>query len=199
MKPEELLDILDRAAKLKTTYRHCFTEGERKESVADHSWRIALMAMLISGEPEFADTDMNKVIRMCLIHDLGESFTGDVPTFLKTADDSREDDSIFHLWVRSFPDKQSMEWMELLKEMEAMETKEAKTYKALDKIEALISHNESDIETWEPLEYDLQYKYGKENVTFSGYLTDLRDAVDRQTTEKIKSESDYMIGGDLMQ
>ncbi|MBQ9828385.1 MAG: HD domain-containing protein [Lachnospiraceae bacterium] len=194
MRPEELLDILDRAARLKTTYRHCYTEGERRESVADHSWRIALMAMLISREPEFADADMDKVIRMCLIHDLGESFTGDVPTFLKTKGDSDKEDDIFRLWVASFPEAQSREWTELLAEMEALETREAKIYKALDRIEALISHNESDLETWEPLEYDLQYTYGKENVKFSEYLTALRNAVDDQTTEKLKREGSGFFG-----
>ena len=64
MMPSDFLKILSRAAMLKTTTRHCFTEKNRKESVADHSWRIALMAMLLSKEPEFQDTDMNKVIRM---------------------------------------------------------------------------------------------------------------------------------------
>lgn len=70
MTPKELLSIMSRARILKTTYRHCFTEDDRRESVADHSWRIALMAMLLSGEEEFRSVDMNKVIRMCLIHDL---------------------------------------------------------------------------------------------------------------------------------
>ena len=70
MKPTELLSILSRAGRLKTTYRHCYTEDDRRESVADHSWRIALMAMLLSGEEEFRSVDMDRVIRMCLIHDL---------------------------------------------------------------------------------------------------------------------------------
>ena len=55
MKPEELLRILAQAARLKTTTRHCYTEAERKESVADHSWRIALMAMLMTGIEEYRD------------------------------------------------------------------------------------------------------------------------------------------------
>ena len=70
--------------------------------------------------------------------------------------------------------------------MNTLQTAEAKIYKALDRIEAIISHNESDISTWLPLEYDLQYTYGKENVKFSKYLTELRRAVDRQTDKKIK-------------
>ena len=71
MTPNEFLEILSRAARLKSTPRHCETAPGRRESVADHSWRISLMAMLLSGEAEFQGVDMNRVIRMCLIHDLG--------------------------------------------------------------------------------------------------------------------------------
>ena len=70
--------------------------------------------------------------------------------------------------------------------MNALETKEARLYKALDKIEALISHNESDITTWLPLEYDLQLTYGQENMKFSEYMMELRAAVDEWSVEKIK-------------
>ena len=76
----------------------------------------------------------------------------------------------------------------LLDEMEALETKEARLYKALDKIEAIISHNESNIDTWLPLEYDLQFTYGQENMKFSGYMTELRTAVDDWSREKIENE-----------
>ena len=185
MTPEELINTLAIAAKLKTNTRHCWTEPERKESVADHSWRISLMAMLISNEPEFKEDDMNKVIRMCLIHDLGEAFTGDVPVFLKTSADTEKEDDVYAKWVEQFPDASREEWQALLTEMNALETREAKIYKALDKLEALISHNESDISTWLPLEYDLQLTYGKENVKFSPYLSALMKAVDEWTLRKI--------------
>ena len=189
MKPEEFIRILAQAARLKITTRHCYTEEDRKESVADHSWRIALMAMLLTGVEEYRDFDMDKVIRMCLIHDLGESFTGDIPTFEKTGNDADVEDDLFHQWVNTFPEPQRAEWAGLLAEMEALQTKEAKLYKALDKLEALISHNESDISTWLPLEYDLQFTYGQENMKFSPYLTKVRELVDAWSKEKIESES----------
>jgi putative hydrolase of HD superfamily len=186
MNPEELLRILSQAARLKTTTRHCYTEAGRKESVADHSWRIALMAMLMTGIEEYRDLDMNKVIRMCLIHDLGESFTGDIPTFEKKSSDAKVEDELFMQWVESFPEPQRAEWVGLLAEMNALETKEARLYKALEKIGGLISHNESDIATWLPLEYDLQLTYGQDNMKFSEYMMELRAAVDEWSVEKIK-------------
>lgn len=185
MTPQEFLTILSRAAILKTTTCHCYTQENRKESVADHSWRIALMAMLLSGEPEFQDTDMNKVVRMCLIHDLGETFTGDIPSFEKTDQNVQTEDAQFLTWASTFPSPQRQEWLSLLDEMEKLQTKEARTYKALDKLEALISHNESDLSTWLPLEYDLQLTYGQENVKFSPYLTALRKCIDQWTLAKI--------------
>lgn len=189
MTPEEFLEILHRANNLKINTRHNWTIGERKESVADHSWRIALMAMLLSQEDEFKDVDMNKVIRMCLIHDLGEAFTGDIPVFEKNHNDETKEDELFFDWVNQFPQAQKEEWNTLLKEMIALETKEAKTYKSLDKLEALIAHDEADINTWLPLEYDLQMTYGKDIVQFSPYLTSLREAIDKMTKEKIEKES----------
>ncbi len=189
MTSQKFLEILKQAAKLKVTPRHCYTEENRTESVADHSWRIALMAMLLSGEEEFRDVDMDRVIRMCLIHDLGESFTGDIPTFEKSDADAQTEDELFLKWVQSFPEVQRKEWQSLLAEMERLETREAKTYKALDKLEALISHNESDIATWLPLEYDLQLTYGQENVQFSEYLRGFRQTVDEWTRKKIAEEA----------
>ena len=69
MHPTELLNILHTAEKLKDTTRHCDTSGGRRESVAEHSWRIALMAFFLRDE--FPRLDMDKVLQMCLIHRSG--------------------------------------------------------------------------------------------------------------------------------
>lgn len=189
MDPKEYLEILKTTGKLKTTYRHCYTEEGRKESVADHTCRMAQMAMLMSGVEEFAGADLGRVIRMCLIHDLGEAFTGDIPTFDKTASDEAREDSLFDQWVASFPEPVRGEWQALLKEMGELQTMEARLYKALDKLEAVISHNESDLSTWLPLEYDLQLTYTKQNVAFSDFLSCLDQEVDDWTRRKIREES----------
>ena len=186
MKPTELLSILSVAEKLKCNTRHCYTSSGRHESVAEHSWRIALMAMLIA--PEFPEANMDKVIRMCLIHDLGEAFTGDIPTFDKTEADTEREDILFARWVQTLPEEAKQEFSALLAEMNALETLEAKIYKALDKMEAVIQHNEGDLSSWLPLEYDLQLTYGEKEVEFSSYMKELKEYINQMTREKIRKE-----------
>lgn len=190
MQPNELLDILQVAGRLKTTTRHCYTQENRKESVADHSWRISLMAMLLTNE--FPEADMNRVIRMCLIHDLGEAFTGDIPSFYKKDEDEDKEEKLLFNWVNTFPEAEREEWMALYKEMLALETQEAKIYKALDRLEAVISHDESDLSTWLPLEFELNFTYGNENIGFSEYMKRLKAEIDKMTqaeVDKFKSEN----------
>lgn len=187
MDAKKLLEILHTAEKLKDVTRHAYTSGGRHESVAEHSWRIALMAMLL--QDEFPSLDMNKVIKMCLIHDLGEIFTGDIPTFLKTDADSQNEDEILDRWVESMPEPVRGELRALYAEMNALETTEAKLYKSLDKLEAVIQHNESPIDTWEDLEYDLNRNYAWDAVAFSPYMHALRQAVLDETNAKIAWEA----------
>ena len=183
MKPTELLQILHTAERLKDTTRHCDTSGGRRESVAEHSWRLALMAFFLRDE--FPELDMDKVMQMCLIHDLGECFTGDIPSFEKTAADTAREDGLLARWVAGLPQPYCRDMAALYAEMDALETPEARLYKALDKLEAVISHNESPLDTWLPLEYDLNLTYANDNVAFSPYLTALRQAVRQETEEKV--------------
>ena len=183
MKPMELLAVLHTAERLKDTTRHCYTSQGRHESVAEHSWRVTLMAYLMRDE--FPELDMDKVMQMCLIHDLGECFTGDSPSFEKTAADTAREDGLLARWVTGLPQPYCRDMAALYAEMDALETPEARLYKALDKLEAVISHNESPLDTWLPLEYDLNLTYANDNVAFSPYLTALRQAVRQETEEKV--------------
>lgn len=183
MEARALLDALHVAERLKDETRHCYTSGGRHESVAEHSWRIALMAFWMKDE--FPDVDIDKVIRMCLIHDLGECFIGDILTFAKTdADEAREEAELM-AWVRSLPEPVSGEMEALYREMIALETPEAKLYKAMDKLEAIVQHNESDIATWEPHEYQLNMTYADDAVAWSPVLRELREAIRNDTKAKI--------------
>ena len=186
MDAREYLNILHVAEKLKDTPRHCTTSGRRTESVAEHSWRVSLMAFLLKNE--FPDLDMDKVVGMCLIHDLGECFTGDIPTFVKTDSDRRTEDSLLGGWLKSLPPEVSRDMERLYAEMDAQKTTEAMICKALDKLEALIQHNESPIGTWSENEYELNRTYAFDAAAFSPWLTQLRKAILEDTLEKIDTE-----------
>lgn len=185
MKPAELLEFLAMAEKLKCNTRHSYTSSGRHESVAEHSFRLALMAYMVSDEVPEIDTD--KVIRMCLVHDLGEAITGDIPSFEKTDSDEAAEDSAVSGFVNQLPEYWKKQLGEMYREMNELKTPEAKLYKALDKLEAVIQHNEADISTWLPLEYELQLTYGTEECSFNEYINSLRDEVRSVSEKKIKA------------
>lgn len=184
MEPRALINALRVAEKLKNVTRHCDTSGGRRESVAEHSWRAALMAYLMKDE--FPDADMDKVIAMLLIHDLGEAFTGDIPTFDKTQADEEKEEQLLYGWVASLPEPYATQMRALYAEMAARETVEAKIYKAIDGLEAVLQHNESDLSTWIPHEYQLNQTYASDRVEFSAYLTALRQLLKEDTIRKIE-------------
>ena len=184
METRKLLEILDVAERLKDATRHCSTRNGRHESVAEHSWMMTLMAFFL--REEFPDVDMDKVIEMCIIHDLGEAFTGDIPTFDKTNADEEKEEALLYGWVRSLPEPFAGKMLALYDEMAKRETKEAKVYKAIDGLEAVIQHNISDLSTWIPKEYELNVTYANDKAAFSEYLTELREEVRKDTLEKIE-------------
>ena len=186
MNAKEYLEILHVAERLKDTPRHCTTSQGRTESVAEHSWRVSLMALLLRRE--FPDVDIDRVVDMCIIHDLGECFTGDIPTFIKTDSDRSVEDCLLDQWLSSLPKEVSVEFKALYAEMEAQETKESKIFKAMDKLEALIQHNESPINTWSENEYELNKTYAFNTVEFSSWLTELREEILKDTIGKIEHE-----------
>lgn len=187
MEARKFLDALKVAEHLKDETRHSYTSGGRHESVAEHSWRAALMAYFLRDE--FPDADMDKVIKMLLIHDLGEAFTGDIPAFDKTQADEDTEEKLLYQWVDSLPETYAKEMRALYEEMAVRETPEAKIYKAIDGLEAVIQHNEASIDTWIPHEYELNVTYANDKVAFSPYLTELREVIREDTLHKIEVES----------
>ncbi len=186
MDPKTYLEILHTAERLKDTTRHCTTTNRRQESVAEHSWRVSLMAMLL--QHEFPQADMNRVTRMCLIHDLGECFTGDIPTFSKTNSDRVNEDTLLQQWMQSLPAEIAADLSSLYAEMDAQQTVESRIYKALDKLEALIQHNESPLDTWSENEFALNKTYAFDAVAFSDWLHALRNEILEETLAKIDCE-----------
>ena len=195
MKPQELIRLMKIAENLKNNTRHSWTSAGRHESVAEHSFRLCFMALFLKDE--FPDEDMDKVIRMCIIHDIGEAFTGDIPAFEKTGDDEKKEEDVVKRFVESLPEPYRAEFGELFEEMNALESEEAKIYKALDKMEAVIQHNEADISTWLPLEYELQMTYGEKEVAFSPYMKELKAAANKESKRKIEEEKERDSAGVL--
>ena len=83
---EVYTDFIKEAEGLKSTLRTAWTAEGRQESTAEHSWRLALFAGVMCRE--FPELDREKILMMCLVHDLGERYSGDISAALKPdADD----------------------------------------------------------------------------------------------------------------
>ncbi len=184
MQNTKLLDIMRLAENLKNNTRHSWTSTGRHESVAEHSWRLTVMAYFM--QDEFPEADINKVIQMCMFHDIGEAFTGDIPCFEKNQKNEDVEANCVMNWIQSLPEPYQTKQMELYQEMEAQETLEAKLYKALDKLEVVIQHNEAALSTWIELEYTLNLTHGSKEVEFSNYLKALREEIKEESLRKIK-------------
>ena len=187
MDHRKYIEFLNVIEKLKCNTRHSWTSSGRRESVAEHSWRLAVMAMLCADE--YPELDMNKVVKMCLVHDFGEAITGDIPSFLKTDENEKREDEAIDKLLSLLPDVERKELSELFEEMRELSTSEAKLYKALDNMEAVISHNEADLSTWIPLEYTENLVYGQENSQWSEWTKGLREELKADSIKKINQNS----------
>ena len=182
MEQQRFLDFLHILEKLKCNTRHSWTSSGRHESVAEHSWRLSVMALLLKDE--FPGVDMQKVLTMCLIHDWGEAITGDIPSFLKTDENEATEDEAIGRLTTMLPD--NPEYGALFDEMRERKTTESKLWKALDMLEALIQHNEADLSTWLPLERELQLTYGLPECEEFVYTKALRELVREDSQKKMR-------------
>lgn len=185
MKPEQLISFLHQIEALKYTFRHSWTSYGNRETVAEHSWRLAVMVLLLKDE--FPQMDPMKLLEMALIHDFGEAVTGDIPSFDKTQlDEQKEKEGLLTL-LNGLPAEKRQEFITLFQEMEERKTPEAKLLKALDQLEAVCQHNEADLSTWIELEYTLNSVYGKEAAAEFPYTKLLQSCLSKESMEKIKS------------
>lgn len=186
MSPEELLCFLGQIEPLKSRTRHCVTKERVPETVAAHSWRLSVLALLL--EEEIPQVDFNRVLRMCIIHDFGEAITGDIPSFQKTEKDEKVEQKALDSLFRILPDHVRKKLHALFQEMAEGSTREAQLWRALDKIEAVIQHNESPIDTWIPLEFTLNQIYGAQEAEKFPFLCVLREKLREETIQKIEKE-----------
>ena len=187
MTEENTLEFLHVLARLKETFRHSWSASGRRESVAEHCFRLAALWLLI--DEEFPEVNRERVLRMCLIHDLGEAVIGDIPSFEKTLEDEAQESRAVDALLAQLSASKRREFSDLFAEMQAMETREAKIWRALDMMEAAISHNEAPLSTWLPLERELNPHYGEAEAQCEPYLSRLRALVRRESEEKLRRES----------
>lgn len=183
MEQRKLIEFLGLIEKLKCNTRHSWTSSGRRESVAEHSWRLATMALLCADE--YPMLDINKVIKMCLVHDFGEAVTGDVPAFYKNDEHEQKEQQAIEFLLSKLPKSTAVDLKDLFDEMNELETDEAKLFKSLDNLEAIVSHNEADISSWIEMEYEENLVYGKENCEWSPYTKELREVLRLDSIRKI--------------
>ena len=182
----KLIETMGIAENLKNYTRHSWTSTSRQESVAEHSWRLSLMAYFVADE--FPQADINKIIQMCIFHDMGEAFTGDIPVFNKTDEHEKFESEKLYSWIDSLPSPYNQKVRDLFIEMDEQKTLESKIYKALDKMEVVLQHNEASLSTWIPLEFTLNLEHGAEQVEFSAYMKSLKEELNNDSIKKINEE-----------
>ncbi len=187
MDSRDIIKFLGLAEKLKCELRHSWTSTMRQESVAEHSWRLCVFSWLLKNQLK-DEIDMDKVLKMCLFHDLGEAIAGDVPSFIKSDADIRKEDAAIQQIIDMLDKGAGDELEGLFLEMKEQKSKEARLFNALDKLEAVIQHNEAPIDTWIPLEFELNKTYADDEVKGITVMEDLREAVRQDTIDKIRLE-----------
>ncbi len=127
--------------KLKQIVRQsALCDGTRQENDSEHSWHIALMAILLSEYANSLNIDLLKVIKMLLIHDLVEIYAGDTFAYDMVGNkhkEKREREAAKRIFG-ILPEDQNEELFSLWEEFESMSTPEARFASALDKLQPLI-------------------------------------------------------------
>lgn len=194
-----IMQVLRLAEKLKFEMRHSWLSNGRQESVAEHTWRVGLMAVLI--EPYIEEKlDMAKLLKMIMIHDLVEAEAKDVPAFDTLFDTERKEQkqlaeqTAMENIKAMLEEEPGKELQELWLEFEAKKTFEAKVANALDKLEAQLQHNEASIDTWLEVEREMVYLL-KPHTEFHPVLEDLRKMIVTEAEEKLKENDSVQSAG----
>jgi putative hydrolase of HD superfamily len=180
-----VLDFLRAAERLKIMTRSAYTSEGRAESVAEHSWRVCLMALVLRDE--FPGVDLGKLIAMCVIHDLGEAIGGDVPAPEQaarlardpTATKSAQEREDLLTLLAPLPECTRNEITELWDEYESATSPEARIAKALDKLETILQHTQGA----NPPDFDYRFNlgYGRAFTAEHQAIVRLRHILDEET------------------
>lgn len=186
---ERMIAFIKELERLKDITRTAWTSGGRRESVAEHSWRLSLFALAL--EDFFPDVNINRVIRMCLAHDLGEAYEGDVSAKIEENRDDklkREQEALIKL-LAPLPDNIREKILGLCREYNLGESPESKLAKALDKMETIIQHNQGH----NPSDFDYAFNlhYGEKNTFYDPVIRAIREIVDGETLEHIQTNEEH--------
>lgn len=185
---EQYIQFIKETEKLKSVLRTAYTSCGQQESTAEHSWRLSLFAAVLSDE--FPGLDIQKTIVMCLVHDLGELYSGDISAVENPNPDVKFSNELSAVQsvTALLPETARKRILDIFLEYEQNETPEAKLVKALDKAETIIQHNQGD--NPKDFNYHFNLQYGKEHFTQNELLTELRTLIDKDTVSSIeKSEN----------
>lgn len=182
---KHLLAFLHQTEGLKRLLRHSWLSNGRQESVAEHTWRMTLMAIVLSPYLEHP-VNLGHALEMIIAHDLAEIYAGDHHAFEKPLKDKhvREKNGLEKL-LRSVDGTTRTKITKLWNEYEQRNTSEAQFAKALDKLEVLIQHNEANLSTWDPREWEFNLVCADEYVAFSETLKEFRELLRDETKKKI--------------
>lgn len=181
-----VIAFLQSAERLKRTHRSAYTSLGNEESVAEHTWRLCLMAMVL--HPMFPEADLSRLLRICVVHDLGEAIGGDIPAPLQAEAGSKaaQERTDFATLLTPLPAAQRDEFLALWDEYEAAQSLEAKLAKAFDKLETIMQHNQG----LNPEHFDYRFNlgYGRKYTDAVPLLAELRAALDADTERRASLE-----------
>lgn len=168
---------------LKGVLRTARHSSGRQESTAEHSWRLALLAGVVLEE--YPELDRSKVLMMCLIHDMGEIYDGDISALLMPdpAEKLKTERQAVETVCSLLPPELGTKFLNIWLEYAGMTSKEALLVKALDKAETIIQHNQGK----NPADFDYEFNldYGKEYFEADPFLTELRRIIDQETRSNL--------------
>nr|WP_255726326.1 HD domain-containing protein [Microvirga sp. ACRRW] len=181
------LEFLREAEKLKCTLRSGFTSDGRPESTAEHTWRLCLMALVFADE--FEGIDLLHLIKLCIVHDLGEALSGDIPAIMQTEGSSKsaQERADLELLTKSLHAEKCVEILALWEEYEAAQTPEAVLAKGLDKLETILQH----VQGKNPADFDYAFNlgYGQKQTSAHPLLTQIRAILDEETRARLDEET----------
>lgn len=180
-----LLAFLEKAGRLKDMRRSAYTSEGKAESVAEHSWRLALFALLLRRD--YPGLDMAEVLALCLIHDLGEALHGDIPAVEQdpAAPKSAEERQDLLTVLGGLPDEEHSALLRLWDDYDQARTPEARLVKALDKLETLLQHTEGR----NPPDFDYAFNlnYGRTYTDLDAVTRELRALIDAGTRQRMSA------------